>query len=187
MGGATFAHAHTYARFSERWRDCAKSIVLPSMWSCLLHVSTFKSSESLLVSAMSSGVGCRRHSISSWLRLSRLRRVNFYLPVFLLAFVVSGTNATSCPFPCNPASQCVSLDPSSCQHGVVKDVCECCDVCGHGPDDFCGPYGKCGEGLVCVQGYEEGLSEEDLRDYPSFCKLAPASSKLLYAPIIVYR
>ena len=39
--------------------------------------------------------------------------------------------------------------------------------------DFCGPYGKCGDGLVCVQGYEEGLTEEQLRTYPSFCELAP--------------
>ena len=41
-------------------------------------------------------------------------------------------------------------------------------------DEQCGPTGKCGDGLVCVQGSEEGLTEDALRAYPSFCQLAPA-------------
>ena len=140
---------------------------------CMFMFQRSRARKSLLVSAMSNRVICRHH-----LRLSRLT-VLYLLPLFLLAFIISAAIATSCPYPCNPATQCsVQLDPSSCLYGVVKDVCECCDVCGNGPGDFCGPYGKCGEGLVCVQGYEEGLSAQDLRDYPSFCEPAPTSSKL---------
>ena len=143
------------------------------MWThlfCMFRHSTDR--KSLLVSAMSNRVICTHQ-----LRLSRLRKL-VYLPLFLLAFIVSASSAVSCPYPCNPAAQCAQLDPSSCQYGLVKDVCECCDVCGNGPGDLCGPYGKCGAGLICVQGYEEGLTEEDLRDYPSFCEIAPTSSKL---------
>ena len=136
----------------------------------MFHVQRLKS---LLVSAMSSGAICRHHTSS--LRLSRLRLG--CLPLLLLAFFVAGSATNSCHYPCNPASQCLPLDPNTCQHGVVKDICECCDVCGKGPGDECGPPGKCGEGLVCVQGYEEGLSEQDLRNYPSFCESAPTSSK----------
>ena len=112
---------------------------------------------------------------TSSLRLSRLDISYFRL--LLLVYFVS-VSATSCPFPCNPAVQCSHIDLSNCEHGIVKDVCECCDVCGKGPGDFCGGYGKCGEGLICVQGYEEGLSEQQLRDYPSLCEPAPTTCKL---------
>ena len=155
--------------------DPAVILCIASMWNHPFRHPTDR--ESLLVSAMSNHSAICRHQ----LRLSRLRelvcrarlREVIYVALFLLAFIIPAPSATSCPFPCDPATQCVPLDSSSCQYGVVKDVCECCDVCGHGPEDLCGPYGKCGTGLICVQGYEEGLSEDDLRDYPSFCEPAP--------------
>lgn len=129
----------------------------------------------LLVSAMQSStlrVICGRYTSS--LRLSRLDII--YLPLLLLAILVCGT-ATSCPFPCNTAL-CPSSDLSSCEHGIVKDLCQCCDVCALGPNERCDAgLGQCGDGLVCVQGFEEGLSDEDLLDYPSFCLPTPTTSE----------
>ena len=117
---------------------------------------------------------CRYHALS--LRLSRLRVL--YFPLLLLAALVPGSAATSCQFPCDPASQCNGINTSNCEYGIVKDVCECCDVCGKPPGGYCGGgFGKCGNGLVCVQGFEEGLSEQELREYPSICELAPSTSK----------
>ena len=142
----------------------------PCVLFCMFQHSTDR--KSLLVSAMSTRVICKYQ-----LRLSRLSKL-VHLRVFLLAFIISASSATSCPYPCSPATQCVPLDHSSCGYGVVKDICECCDVCAHGPGDLCGPYGRCGTGLICVQGYEEGLSEQDLRDYPSYCEHPPTPSKL---------
>nr|API81344.1 venom toxin [Hemiscorpius lepturus] len=45
--------------------------------------------------------------------------------------------------------------PENCPVGIVKDVCNCCDVCGKNENEVCGgPWniiGKCGEGLKCVE------------------------------------
>ena len=124
-----------------------------------------------MLSGRRSGV-CRYHALL--LRLSRLKPL--CLPLLLMAILAPGT-ATSCQFPCNPSSQCSHIDLSNCEYGTVKDVCECCSVCGKGPGELCGSYGKCGDGLICVQGYEEGLSEEDLLSYPSVCQLGSTTSK----------
>ena len=123
------------------------------------HVRHPRARKSLLVSAM-------RHQL-------RLSRLNTKLAYLLLASVLglSASSATSCVHPC-PAAQCTQVDPSSCPYGLVKDVCECCDVCGNGPGQLCGANGKCGEGLICVP-VQEGLAE-----YPSFCQQAPTSSEL---------
>ncbi|KAA0203464.1 hypothetical protein HAZT_HAZT010688, partial [Hyalella azteca] len=50
---------------------------------------------------------------------------------------------------------CQPLPPSTCQWGVGKDPCGCCDVCLKGPGEVCGgPWntsGWCGEGLTCIE------------------------------------
>lgn len=77
--------------------------------------------------------------------------------------------------------RCPNCKPAwsaQCVFGITKDVYQCCDVCALGPGAYCSE-GLCGAGLVCVQGYEEGLTAEELRDYPSFCEVAPTTSKLV--------
>ena len=83
-----------------------------------------------------------------------LRSSRLDILLLLLVIAVSASQATSCQFPCN-SSECSDIDISGCGHGLVKDVCECCDVCGKGPYQWCGLYGKCGDGLICT---EDGLS-----------------------------
>ena len=78
-------------------------------------------------------------------------RFDFDVLLLLVLVVVSATQAISCQFPCNASGECNEIDISVCEHGLVKDVCECCDVCGKGPNEWCGPYGKCGDGLECVE------------------------------------
>ncbi|KAB7502076.1 Venom protein [Armadillidium nasatum] len=50
----------------------------------------------------------------------------------------------------------------TCKFGIIKDVCNCCNICAKGKGDECGgPWGlggKCAEGLRCVYGH---LSEGD--------------------------
>ncbi|KAG0427444.1 hypothetical protein HPB47_025499 [Ixodes persulcatus] len=40
-----------------------------------------------------------------------------------------------------------------CPHGVVSDMCGCCEICASGPGEECGGYwnhgGICTEGLTC--------------------------------------
>lgn len=96
---------------------------------------------------------------------------------------------------CNP-EECIK--PERCVAGVVKDVCECCDVCGKSEFEMCDhpevvsdrKFGKCGDNLECrvrkdldyTQGLEaicfcriEGvLCGSDNTTYDSMCQLNAA-------------
>lgn len=70
-----------------------------------------------------------------------------------LSIIVCGAQREDCQS-CNP-EEC--LKPQGCIAGVVKDLCECCDVCGKAEYELCDhpdisstrKHGKCGDNLDC--------------------------------------
>ena len=49
---------------------------------------------------------------------------------------------------------CSRIDRNQCPYGVVRDVLDCCELCGKGPGEYCGGFGRCGIGLDCVKVYD---------------------------------
>ena len=94
--------------------------------------------------------------------------------LLLLATAITVSGLT-CPFPCDPATTCSGIDTSNCQYGIVKDACECCDVCGLGPDEVC-TLEKCGPAFECVKQIPEEappgypFTEQQLADLPGICR-----------------
>ncbi|XP_063608646.1 insulin-like growth factor-binding protein 7 [Penaeus indicus] len=80
------------------------------------------------------------------------------LTVLLLAVCVVA--ASGFRLQCNDcdAAPCPALPGRGCPHGVVKDICGCCDVCGKGYGEKCDEFIKCGPRLTCkVLDFSQGL------------------------------
>ena len=90
----------------------------------------------------------------------------------LLVGALALFNCPRPPLPRCPHSLCPEIDNSTCRHGVITDICDCCTVCGIGPGDYCGlkqghcDFGTqcfCGAGLKCEVGYSDRYVSEDAR------------------------
>ncbi|XP_063585010.1 insulin-like growth factor-binding protein 7 [Penaeus indicus] len=71
------------------------------------------------------------------------------LPLLLL-LAVACASTSGWSIICSPCdeSRCPP-SPDDCKFGVVKDACNCCDVCGKGPYEDCDPENACGPGYYC--------------------------------------
>ncbi|XP_077992373.1 insulin-like growth factor-binding protein 7 [Glandiceps talaboti] len=114
-----------------------------------------------------------------------MKVVLFVLFVLLLASPIAQSTTKDCKR-CN---QDACPEVVDCQAGVVKDFCDCCDVCARTEGEECGgenlELGRCVDGLVCS---DEGQCEceqpehvcgSDNEDYTSVCALNSASQKLV--------
>lgn len=92
------------------------------------------------------------------------RKAGFFCLWLILGYFAA--SVSSCFWPCDVTEHCLGVDVGACSYGTVKDRCECCTICGHGPGHDCGDFdGKCGDGMECV------VPEEYVRDleYPGTC------------------
>ncbi|XP_027221413.1 insulin-like growth factor-binding protein-related protein 1 [Penaeus vannamei] len=71
------------------------------------------------------------------------------LPLLLLLACACATTS-GFSVRCSP---CDEVDcgppPADCKYGLVKNVCNCCYICGKGPGEDCDPVKKCAPGLYC--------------------------------------
>nr|XP_053647280.1 single insulin-like growth factor-binding domain protein-2 [Cherax quadricarinatus] len=76
---------------------------------------------------------------------------------FTLLCAFTLTVASCSGLSCIPCEERKCRDPSTldCPWGTVKDICNCCDVCGKSPGQECGGMwnllGKCGTSLICIK------------------------------------
>ncbi|XP_067132099.1 venom protein 302-like [Centruroides vittatus] len=77
--------------------------------------------------------------------------MNSSMLLLALACCIIATYALDCP----PCDKSACQPHGRCRAGVVKDICNCCDVCAKtlgeecgGPDDI---YGKCASWMVCAR------------------------------------
>ncbi|XP_053647258.1 venom protein 302 [Cherax quadricarinatus] len=77
----------------------------------------------------------------------------------LLFIAVSSCSGLRC-MPCGTRHPCSDPSTLNCPWGTVKDICNCCDICGKGPNEACGGswdmYGKCGDCLTCQKETKRG-------------------------------
>ncbi|KAK8733131.1 hypothetical protein OTU49_006775 [Cherax quadricarinatus] len=88
--------------------------------------------------------------------------MNTFTLLCLLFLAVTRCSGLTC-LPCQAETQCPDSNTLHCYYGIVKDVCNCCDVCAKGPGEKCGgewdAQGKCADGLTCQKttGNAEGI------------------------------
>ncbi|XP_065319521.1 venom protein 302-like [Gordionus sp. m RMFG-2023] len=61
--------------------------------------------------------------------------------------------------------KCKTASPTNCKAEVIKDVCNCCNVCAKVVGEVCGgPFfikGKCAKGLICIfKSYQEPIQSD---------------------------
>jgi hypothetical protein len=120
-------------------------------------------------------------------------------PVLVLLALVCCSAAQRTPDDCKSCNPEECVLPGACVAGIVKDTCECCDVCGKAEFAMCDhpevtvdrKFGKCGDNLECrvrkdldyTQGLEaicfcrlEGtLCGSDNVTYDNMCQLNAAN------------
>jgi hypothetical protein len=84
-----------------------------------------------------------------------MARMVVSLGVCLVMSLVSAQKSEDCDV-CNRGN-CPVVDPVECQAGIIRDRCECCQVCARAEREDCdlggaegsGKHGACGDNLVC--------------------------------------
>ena len=75
--------------------------------------------------------------------------------VVILSFLVCMCESQGCSTCDASFKSYYCVNTSACEHGIVKDRCDCCDICRPGPRQLCGSalyvyYGPCADGYECV-------------------------------------
>ena len=98
-------------------------------------------------------------------------RGSLVLTVFVNILTVEPAAALSCI--CD-LDYCDPLDSKQCDYGLVKDVCNCCDVCAKGPGESCGGHfaveGFCADGYDCMVQVPFGSTWTKYFHTPGFCQ-----------------